>query len=73
VLGDVGFGTRIDYTAHGPAVNLAARLQEANKIFGSQICIGPGLAARAKDVGLVSLGTTDIRSHGPMTLYTLKA
>ena len=69
VLGDVGFGTRIDYTAHGPAVNLAARLQEANKGFGSQICIGPALAARRP--GLVPLGEAEIRSFGPMAVYTL--
>ena len=75
VLGDVGFGTRIDYTAHGPAVNLAARLQETNKVFGSQICIGPTLASRIKgqsDIGLAPLGQADIRSHGLMMLYTLK-
>lgn len=70
VLGDVGFGTRIDYTAHGPAVNLAARLQEANKQFGTQICIGPGLAARVP--GLHPLGAAEIRSFGRLDLYTLR-
>lgn len=71
VLGDVGFGTRIDYTAHGPAVNLAARLQEANKLFGTQICIGPSLAARLD--GLTPLGETEIRSFGLIRLYTVTA
>ncbi|WP_444452337.1 CHASE2 domain-containing protein [Rhodobacter capsulatus] len=71
VLGDVGFGTRIDYTAHGPAVNLAARLQEANKALGTRICIGPALAARVP--GLVPLGETELRSFGRLALYTLKA
>lgn len=71
VLGDVGFGTRIDYTAHGPAVNLAARLQEANKGFGTQICIGPELARRVP--GLHPLGEADIRSFGPLRLYTVTA
>ena len=70
VLGDVGFGGRIDYTAHGPAVNLAARLQEANKLFASQICIGPALAARVP--GLVPLGEAEIRSFGTIALYTLR-
>ena len=75
VLGDVGFGTRIDYTAHGPAVNLAARLQEANKIFGSQICIGPALAARmaGKGAALTPLGEAEIRSFGRLSLFTLRA
>ena len=71
VLGDVGFGTRIDYTAHGAAVNLAARLQEANKLFGTQVCIGPGLAARVP--GLRPLGEAEIRSFGRMPIYTLMA
>ena len=71
VLGDVGFGTRIDYTAHGPAVNLAARLQEANKQFGTQVCIGPGLAARVP--GLRPLGEAEIRSFGRLPLFTLRA
>ncbi|MBL8562730.1 MAG: adenylate/guanylate cyclase domain-containing protein [Gemmobacter sp.] len=71
VLGDVGFGTRIDYTAHGPAVNLAARLQEANKQFGTQVCIGPGLAARVP--GLRPLGEAELRSFGRLPLFTLRA
>lgn len=69
VLGDVGFGGRIDYTAHGPAVNLAARLQEANKALGTQVCIGPGLGARLP--GLRALGQHDIRSFGAIALFTL--
>ncbi|KQB12063.1 adenylate/guanylate cyclase domain-containing protein [Rhodobacter capsulatus] len=71
VLGDVGFGTRIDYTAHGPAVNLAARLQEANKALGTRICIGPTLGARVP--GLVALGEIELRSFGRLPLYTLRA
>lgn len=69
VLGDVGFGGKIDYTAHGDAVNLAARLQDANKSFGTQICIGPGTAARVGN--LRPLGETEIRSFGRLALFTL--
>jgi len=45
ILGDVGRGAKRDYTAYGRAVNLAARLEEANKEFGSSIALGPGTAA----------------------------
>lgn len=69
VLGHVGSGARIDYTAHGDAVNLAARLQEANKDLGSAICVGPAAAAAAS-LPLRSMGVTEIRSFGPMQVFT---
>ena len=46
IVGDVGGGRKLDYTAHGNAMNAAARLEAANKLFGSSICIGPGTASR---------------------------
>ena len=51
-------------------MNLAARLQEANKDLGTAICIGPAAAA-ASSLPLRSLGRTDIRSFGPMQVFTL--
>ena len=69
VLGDVGSGAKIDYTAHGDAVNLAARLQEANKLLGTAICIGPAAAA-ASAMTLRPVGDHDIRSFGTLSLFT---
>lgn len=63
ILGDIGRGGRVDYTAHGTAVNLAARLQEANKMLGTRILIGPEAARRAPDA--VILGPEiELRSFG---------
>ncbi len=73
ILGDVGGGDgagRIDYTAHGPAVNLAARLQEAGKVLGPAVIIGPGAAAAAQ-TRLHPLGLHPIRGFGEVALFTL--
>lgn len=69
VLGEVGAGGKLDYTAHGDAINLAARLQEANKFLGTAICIGPQAAAESGRP-LRSLGMHEIRGFGEMELFT---
>jgi adenylate cyclase len=56
IVGDVGGGRKLDYTAHGNAMNAAARLEAANKEFGSSICIGPGTAARLDRASLRPIG-----------------
>lgn len=73
VLGDVGAGERIDYTAHGPAVNLAARLQEAARDLGVSVAVGPGAAEALGGAGLRPLGAQPVRSFGTLSLFTLDA
>ncbi|MBM3090142.1 CHASE2 domain-containing protein [Ensifer sp. T173] len=70
VLGEVGAGGKLDYTAHGDAINLAARLQEANKFLGTAICVGPAAAAESKQ-RLRSLGSHEIRGFATMELFTV--
>lgn len=70
ILGDVGSGGRIDYTAHGACVNLAARLQEAGKVLGPSVIIGPAAAAAARRP-LRSLGLHETRSFGALAVFTL--
>jgi adenylate cyclase len=61
VLGEVGLGTKRDYTAYGRVVNVASRLQAANKIFGSSIAIGTRTAAAlAGEIPLRPLGRTKL-------------
>ncbi len=69
VLGDIGTGSTLDYTAHGEAMNVAARLQEVDKMFGTGICIGPAAAAEAARP-LRSLGIHEIRGIAPMEIFT---
>ena len=70
VLGEVGTGGKLDYTAHGDAVNLAARLQDANKFLGTQICVGPRAASETSRT-LRAIGNHEIRGFGTMDLFTL--
>jgi adenylate cyclase len=70
VVGDVGLSTKLDYTAHGGAVNLAARLELLNKQLGTAICVGPGAAEACASVRLRSLGVIEVRGFGPLALHT---
>ena len=70
VIGDVGAGSKIDYTAHGRAVNTAARLEPLNKTFGTSICVGPEFRSRLPDRAFRSLGITDVRGCGMLELFT---
>jgi adenylate cyclase len=63
VVGDVGGGRKLDYTAHGDAMNMASRLESANKELGSSICIGPVTAARLPNRSLRPLGRIEVRGR----------
>jgi len=63
IVGDVGIHAKLDYTAHGDAVNVAARLERANKELGSSICIGPVAASRCDQSLLRPLGKITVRGR----------
>lgn len=72
IVGDVGGGRKLDYTAHGDAVNAAARLEAANKQFGSSICIGPGAADNLDPTMLQPIGAFVPRGQSrEITVYTI--
>jgi adenylate cyclase len=47
VVGNFGGGRFFDYTAYGDTINVAARLEAANKALGTRICVSAGVAATA--------------------------
>ena len=48
LVGNVGSSTRLNYTALGDGVNVAARLEGMNKLFGTTICISDSIYNQAK-------------------------
>jgi adenylate cyclase len=47
IVGDIGYGENISFTALGDAVNVAARLQDMTKELGSQVVVSEEVCNRA--------------------------
>ncbi len=47
IVGNFGGGRYFDYTAYGDTINTAARLENANKAFGTRICVSETAVRRA--------------------------
>ena len=56
VVGNFGGSHRFDYTAHGDAINTAARLEGVNKHLGTTICVAQSTAEHCPDVHFRPIG-----------------
>jgi len=73
VGGTVGDGDLLGYTVHGDAVNLAARLEQLNKEYGSRILISQRTAELAgKSFASKEVGRVSVRGHEqPILVYEI--
>lgn len=73
VVGNIGSAQLLDYTAIGDGMNLAARLEGANKEFGTLILMGPGTYEAVREA-VVARELDSIRVAGKtlaVTVYEL--
>src|SRR5262249_27996849 len=74
LVGNFGGGRFFDYTAYGDTLSTAARLETANKQFGTRLCVSDSVAQRiagfrGRPVGNVRLrGRSEwLKAHEPLT------
>jgi len=63
IVGNFGGGRFFDYTAYGDTINIAARLESANKQFGTRICVSAALAGKAKNFHGRPIGDLALRGR----------
>ena len=72
VAGAIGARGRLNYTVHGDAVNLAARLEALNKEYGTRLMISESSAASIDEVELSRIGEAAVRGQTQsINLYTI--
>jgi adenylate cyclase len=64
IVGNFGGGRFFDYTAYGDTINVAARLEAANKQLGTRICVSGKLAAQATEFRGRPIGDLILRGRG---------
>lgn len=75
VGGLVGTGDRLGYTVHGDEVNLAARLEQLNKEYGTRIIISERTRQLAGegDYSIERLGEVTVRGRtAPVLIHTIR-
>jgi adenylate cyclase len=63
IVGNFGGGRYFDYTAYGDTINVASRLETANKQVGTRILVSAALAARVEDFRGRTVGDLMLRGR----------
>lgn len=72
MAGNIGGGGRQSYTVYGDAVNLAARLEELNKDYGTSVLLPESTADMVAVTMVRNIGAAQVRGvEAPVTVYTL--
>ncbi|WP_213290962.1 adenylate/guanylate cyclase domain-containing protein [Bradyrhizobium sp. sGM-13] len=70
LVGNFGGSRFFDYTAHGDTINAAARLEAANKILGTRICVSSAIANAAENFRGRPVGDLILRGRSePLRAY----
>jgi adenylate cyclase len=70
LVGNFGGGRFFDYTAYGDTINIAARLEAANKQLGTHICVSGGVVERIADFHGRPVGNVILRGRiEPLMIY----
>ena len=65
-VGNIGGRTRFEFTGIGDAVNIAARLEAANKELGTRICVSDVTASNCMEIEFRSLGDVALKGKSDM-------
>ena len=63
LVGNFGHDRFFDYTAYGDTINVAARLEAANKALGTRICASGAVVKQAPDVAVRPIGSLMLRGR----------
>ncbi len=71
IVGNFGGESRFDYTAHGDAINSAARLEAINKELGTTICVSETTVDQCQGIYFRSVATLVLRGkNNAIKAYT---